>query len=559
MADDDLERVSDGFRVRLRFGKGQRQRFVIRLHDETAARERRAKLVELASMLTESKRSLEAPAILRKGASVTTKEDFAEVIKFAEGLCAPSTKKKAARNLMTFAQLAERWTDGTLHREHPDHVGTKKTSELDEARFKSINAVVVDAGVKFGDLPVDAVTLDHCSTVMSNLPDSARRPATRRQYAQLVHRVLELAVFPCRLIKASPLPRGFMPKIGKPPGFAYLYPDEDATLLGAPPAAVPLCFRILWGFLDREGPRSGEAVNLRIGVDVDLARGVIKLDENKTDDPRAWAMGPDVTAALAAWVKLRGAKKGDLVFVGEDGAQLDNEKLAEVLRAHLKAAGVDRPELFDDGANTRRMRVHDLRGTFVTLSLANGKTETWVMDRTGHTTSAMLNRYRRASRSATELGLGPLAPLSDALPEIAAFLRKGGPKGGPEAKDRSTEPVAKHSKRQVKAEVAEWQTRRTQNPSSADANAHESLKQGVSDTLTGMDEHDGPGGSAGVGQVDLDAVIADLRAGLARAGAAGEWKAVEILEARLRGAEEERAGNVIALDARRGRDGRRSS
>jgi integrase len=64
------------------------------------------------------------------------------------------------------------------------------------------------------------------------------------------------------------------------------------------------------------------------------------------------------------------------------------------------------------------MRVHDLRGTFVTLSLANGRTETWVQDRTGHTPSAMLNRYRRAARSATELGLGPLRPLQLALPEL---------------------------------------------------------------------------------------------------------------------------------------------
>ena len=63
-------------------------------------------------------------------------------------------------------------------------------------------------------------------------------------------------------------------------------------------------------------------------------------------------------------------------------------------------------------------RVHDLRGTFVTQSLANGRTETWVMDRTGHTTSAMIGRYRRAARSASELGLGPLAPLVHAIPEL---------------------------------------------------------------------------------------------------------------------------------------------
>jgi hypothetical protein len=39
-------------------------------------------------------------------------------------------------------------------------------------------------------------------------------------------------------------------------------------------------------------------------------------------------------------------------------------------------------------------------------STANGKTEAWIADRTGHTTSAMINRYRRAARTHSELGQG---------------------------------------------------------------------------------------------------------------------------------------------------------
>src|SRR5882672_3426670 len=71
-----------------------------------------------------------------------------------------------------------------------------------------------------------------------------------------------------------------------------------------------------------------------------------------------------------------------------------------------------------------RLRAHDLRGTFVTLSLANGKTETWVMDRTGHQSSGMVNEYRQAARSAAELNLGPLAPLDEAIPELALLGAK---------------------------------------------------------------------------------------------------------------------------------------
>jgi hypothetical protein len=40
------------------------------------------------------------------------------------------------------------------------------------------------------------------------------------------------------------------------------------------------------------------------------------------------------------------------------------------------------------------------------------------MGRTGHETSAMLARYRRAARSVAELGLGELSPLDEALPEF---------------------------------------------------------------------------------------------------------------------------------------------
>ena len=49
------------------------------------------------------------------------------------------------------------------------------------------------------------------------------------------------------------------------------------------------------------------------------------------------------------------------------------------------------------------------------MNLANGKTEAWIADRTGHTTSAMINRYRRTARTHSELGQGTLTPLDVAL------------------------------------------------------------------------------------------------------------------------------------------------
>ena len=315
--------------------------------------------------------------------------------------------------VVTFAQFAKRWTSHELHKLYPDHVA-KKDSDVDAKRLEKICAIDV-GGIVFGNVHLNRATLDHAQAVMRNLPEHAKRPATRRAYAQLLHRVFALAVYPCRLIAASPLPKGFMPRIGKPPAYAFLYPSEEADLAGH--LEAPLARRVLFAFLAREGCRVSEAAGLTF-EDVDLERGVITLDENKTDDPRAWALDSGVTRALAAWKKLREPEPGDRLFVDQFGRPLSSESLAPELRRDLVAAGVDRKELLIPGTNRQPLRVHDLRGTFITLALANGRSETWVADRTGHASSQMINRYRRAARSALELALGELLPMDRAIPEL---------------------------------------------------------------------------------------------------------------------------------------------
>jgi len=98
------------------------------------------------------------------------------------------------------------------------------------------------------------------------------------------------------------------------------------------------------------------------------------------------------------------------------------DRLAEVLREILKAAEVTREALFESSDKRHPVRAHDLRATFITVSLANGRSETWVADRTGHRSSQMINRYRRAARTLAELGLGQLTPLDQAIPELRAAI-----------------------------------------------------------------------------------------------------------------------------------------
>ncbi len=53
-------------------------------------------------------------------------------------------------------------------------------------------------------------------------------------------------------------------------------------------------------FLCREGCRKSEAESLE-WTDLDLDVGAVNLDENKTDDPRAWSLDPGTAEALRRW------------------------------------------------------------------------------------------------------------------------------------------------------------------------------------------------------------------------------------------------------------------
>jgi integrase len=345
----------------------------------------------------------------------------------------------------TFGSFATRWASGKLHTAHPDHVRLKDSSDDDATRADVLSRAI-------GAVPLKDFTLAHAEEAMRQLDElrqarerdaaraAERKPrrlkplsrSSRRQYAQLIARTLKLAVYPARVIPASPLPSGWLPRGGGSKPIAHLYPDEDGKLMAC--ARVPLVLRLLFGFLSREGMREGEALAMR-WRDLDLVRGAVTLDENKTDDPRCWALHPGVAAALLAWKERRAPREADgglstdeakreafeeeRVFTADDGRPISAYGLADTFRASLKLAGVSRAELHESKGERMAIRVHDLRATFVTISLANGKTEAWVASRTGHRSSAMINRYRRAAQKVDELGLGNLKPLDEAIAELA--------------------------------------------------------------------------------------------------------------------------------------------
>jgi integrase len=427
MTKSDLEQVPGGFRTRIRYGANQRKRFTIKLLDRTAAAKRETELRALAHMLTQAGHSAQAPVILRNAAEADAAR-FTEIKKLAEGLCAGRFVPKP--KAMTVRELGELWTEGKLHDQYPDQVRVKATADDDESRLKRHVYPII------GPLSLTDVTLEDLERVMRELKRAPRRGekadqrkgeppalsgATRQQVARLLVRLFNLAVYPVKALERSPIPKGFVPKLKGTKARAMLYPAEERSLLER--TAIPLERRLLWGMLAREGMRLGEALNLSL-ADLDLDRGAVRLDKNKTDDPRAWALDPSVAMALSVYLKTFRPKviTSDALFVDEQGKPFQREGLAEQLRLDLEATGLKakRPELFESSEQRLRIRVHDLRGVFVTVNLANGKSEAWISDRTGHRSSQMINRYRRLARTFDELDAGELAPLDDALPELKA-------------------------------------------------------------------------------------------------------------------------------------------
>lgn len=476
--------------VRLRYGADLRQRFRLAALPKAELEERKRRLRLMSKRLVAAGKHAEALKALTVGAAAKTQDAFAEVERAVDELVGSGPVR--TREPKTFRDVALLWTSGDLHRRYPDRVAAKITAKQDRARA----AVLCET---IGDVQLRRFTIDTAERALAKLPRKLAR-GTRRQYAQIVGRVLRLAVFPLRVIEHSPLPIGWVPSGTTQRAFTFLYPAEETRLMRC--ERIELELRLLYGFLAREGLRISEALRLTWS-DLDLTLGVIRLDRNKTRKPRAWKLATDVCRALQLWGALSRRGQGATVF----HASIIKISIgaARQFRADLQLAGIERPELYERSAERSPIRVHDLRATFITLSLAAGKSETWVMDRTGHTTSNMVNGYRRQARHAAELELGWLGPLDELLGLGRAPRKTTGKPSKPRALQRTTSSNERPPLRRKTAKTAEPET-----PS-----AHS--------------RPTGPAGSEHPGHTVELALAEALRA----ATAAGEWAVVAELAREL--------------------------
>lgn len=318
----------------------------------------------------------------------------------------------------TLEEWANRYTSGELARLYPDTVKARNHKN-DVSRLREYILPLI------GDVPVVSFDYAHAQLVMSKLPPMSE--ANRRQIAQIMGRLMHLAVLPGRLITASPLPRGWLPKITKRKHYSCLFPREEAQFLEHEETSA--AFRLFVGILDREGMRLSELLDSD-WWQWNLREGAFQATKTKTGDPRFWACRPDTIEAMRIWKKRSGVKKPfeyvlELVRSksGKNKGQPDKTKLAGLFRRELQAAGINRHELFESTEHTGKLRLHDMRATFVTVSLAEGKSDTWIRDRTAHKSTSMIDRYRRTARQFAELKLGSLVDLVEGL-----GWRKGGGK-----------------------------------------------------------------------------------------------------------------------------------
>jgi integrase len=332
---------------------------------------------------------------------------------------------EGATHSMTLREFGNLWTTNELARQYRGRVREIDQSENARRLAKHVYPIQF-RGRAVGDIPLSEFSLDAADHVLAQPTLPA---GSLRHVAQCLHRLLKLAVYPVRLLPASPFPPGWLPPAMQTKERAYLFPAEDAQLMACPD--VPLVWRLLFGFLAREGVRREDAASIEwqnLALDASEASAHIVLDRTKNGRGGAWALDPGTTSALRLWRGQCPSEKW--VFPTEAlprfrrrraGQHLHVDHAGEILREALQAAGVTRPKLFEANDHRLRLRAHDLRATFVTLALANGRSEDWVMQRTGHRSSIMLARYRRDAETAHELGLGWLRPLSEIIPELAAF------------------------------------------------------------------------------------------------------------------------------------------
>lgn len=402
-----VRKTATGWSVRIRYGEREDSwiPLAVAADDPALAEARRKRLQRMATLLRRAGKIAESRTILEQAASERSERAFRNVEAVVEGFSPePAAEEKGPA---TFREVAEAFWSGTLQDEHPDSFKQRKgTISLDQTRYRLL-AFVPELGAK----PIASITLDDIDRAKKLIPRDIS-VNTRRAYLLDLQRVFSLAARPLRLVERA-LDIEIPPEAARPL-FTFLYPAEEYHLSSTD--RVPFEYRFLYAWLARNGTRIGET-SLITWDHVDLSQGEIHIDARwtKTKRSRYWKLDDDVLEALTLRHASLQPKPTERVFRTPRGKMIDKRLLKRRFHDDLRAAGVTRRAVFSAEPGSYALRIHDLRGSFVTLARAMGQPDRWTMDRSGHESVASFELYDRVLRHAKERGLGWYAPMARAL------------------------------------------------------------------------------------------------------------------------------------------------
>jgi integrase len=215
-----------------------------------------------------------------------------------------------------------------------------------------------------------------------------------------------------RVREDNPAARVHPPERGEARAKNYLYPSEFQRLIKC--SAIGAKFRALYAVAVYTYARGGELAALEWS-DVDLEHGVIhvtksidaethKVKSTKTGATRRVPIEPQLRPLLQ---RLRNERTSTS---GERALWLpDREDRAVLLREHLRAAGVERAELFANDVGRKHITFHDLRATGITWAAVRGDDPLRIKQRAGHKAFSTTEVYIREAENLMD-AFGPVFP-----------------------------------------------------------------------------------------------------------------------------------------------------
>ena len=355
-------------------------------------------------------RGAEAAYLMRKaGAVANDPEKFSFAIAAAKVvMIRPSEKStEAVEKFSTWGLLARAWCTQQLAALYPNAGYGKSSGEsTDEPRVEFICKYI-------GEVPLATFNDDDYWRAMRPARAHCKTDSTFKAYAQVCRRVLKIAC-ELRIIPAWPLSAMCkLPIVPKSSGpvFPFLYPEEYVRLMRC--ETIGIEWRVLWGFIIREGLRISEAFRIqwRHLSQLDNGRWLLDVPDSKTGRALNFVLNVGTGEVLEAFRKLRPELDGPFVWMKATNLK----KAAERVRDHIAQSGTTRERLLFNDGRLRRLREHDLRSTYVTANKLAGVDNETISQHTGHESSAMIKRYNRSKATLEHLGLARYLPLDQAM------------------------------------------------------------------------------------------------------------------------------------------------